>query len=331
MSILYIDEQGAEIHRSGARIIVRKDGQEIRSVRLRDVERLVLFGPVDFTTPAMHALLDAGIETHFLSVDGRYRGRLEPAEGKNVPLRRAQYRRADEPSFCLDLARTILAAKLRNCRYVILRHHRNHPDPALQAAADQIGSFADAMADQPDIDACMGAEGAAARAYFAALGTMVRREFAFTARSRRPPRDPVNALLSFGYALLTAEITGVLSSVGLDAHLGFIHSTQYGRPALTLDILEEFRPVVADRIALRLVNNGILQVEHFEPTEDGGVRMTEEGRAAYLQTYHAVMLAEVANRRSEGRTCFREALRTQAKRMRAAVTGDEPYNPYTPR
>lgn len=331
MPILYIDEQGAEIHRSGARLVVRKDGQELQAVRMRDIERLVVFGPVDFTTPAMHALLDAGIQTDFLSAEGRYRGRLEPAEGKNVLLRQAQFRRADDPAFCLDTARTILAAKLANCRYVVLRHHRNHPDPALQSAADQIGAFADEIAKQPDIPTCMGIEGAAARTYFAALGTMVRREFAFTERSRRPPRDPVNSLLSFGYALLTGEVTGALFAVGLDPDAGFVHSVQYGRPSLALDILEEFRPVVADRVALSLINNAVLQTEHFQPTDDGGIRMSEEGRARYLKAYHDIMTAEVKDRRAEGTTSFRAALRTQSARMRAAVMGEEPYNPYTPR
>ncbi len=331
MAILYVDEQGAEIHRSGARLIIRKDGEEIRAVRLRDVERVVLFGPVDFTTPAMHALLDAGIQTDFLSADGRYRGRLEPAESKNIILRREQYRRADDAAFCLETARIILGAKLANCRYVILRHHRNHPDPALQSAADEIGEAAQRIGKQPDIPACMGVEGAAARVYFAALGRMVRREFAFTERSRRPPRDPVNALLSFGYALLTGEITGALFAQGLDPDAGFLHSVQYGRPSLALDVLEEFRPVAADRIALSLINNAVLQAEHFEPTDDGGVRMGEEGRARYLQTYHRIMTSEVKDRSGAGATSFRGALRAQAARMRAAVMGEAPYNPYTPR
>lgn len=331
MPVLYIDEQGAEIHRSGARLIIRKDGEQIGAVRMRDIERLVLFGPIDFTTQAMHALLDAGIETDFLSADGRCRGRLQPPEGKNVLLRRAQYRRADDPAFCLSMARSILGAKLANCRYVILRHHRNHPNPALQSAADEIGAFAEQIAVQPDIPACMGIEGTAARTYFTALGAMVRREFAFTERSRRPPRDPVNALLSFGYALLTGEITGALFAHGLDPDAGFVHSIQYGRPSLALDILEEFRPVVADRVALSLINNAVLQAEHFEPTDDGGVRMSEEGRTRYLKAYHEIMTAEVKDRRADGATSFRAALRTQSARMRAAVMGEAPYNPYTPR
>ena len=314
---------------TGERLLVRKEGEELRSVRMRDLERLVLIGPVDLSTPAICALLDAGIETDFLSRDGRYRGRLAPAEGKNVLLRREQYRRADDPAFCLTMARAIIGAKLRSCRYVILRHHRNHPHDGLVAAADLLSAYAAKVATQESIESCMGVEGAAGRAYFAALGTMVRREFAFEGRTRRPPRDPVNALLSYGYALLTGEIGGALSAHGLDMHVGYLHSVQYGRPALALDILEEFRPLVADRLALKLVNNGVLTSEHFEPTEEGGVRMTEQGRARYVAEYHRTMAREVEDRRSGGKTSFRTAIRDQASRMRAAVQGEAEYVPYT--
>jgi CRISPR-associated protein Cas1 len=357
MATLYVDEQGAEIHRSGARLIIRKDGEEIRSVRLRDLERLTLIGPIDFTTPAMHAVLDAGIETAFLSVDGHYRGRLSPADSKNVLLRQAQFRRADDAAFRLSMAQTILGAKLRNCRYVIMRYTRNHPDESLEQAERELEGACVRLAGAASVGQCMGIEGAASRTYFAALGRMVRREFAFTERTRRPPRDPVNALLSFGYALLTSELVGALEAHGLDPYAGFVHSIQYGRPALALDILEEFRPIVADRIALSLINNGVLNAGHFEPCDKdgtpvadeapstaqdleqppapqpsvGGVRMNEEGRRRYLETYHRTMSAEVADRQVEGRTSFRAMLHQQASRMRQAVLDEARYNPYTPR
>jgi len=331
MAVLYVDEQGAEVRVTGRRILVTRDGETLKDIRIRDLERVVLFGPVDFTTPAMHALIDAGVETTFLSAGGAYRGRLAAAEGKNVLLRRVQFRRADDAAFRLEMARTILSAKLANCRYVILRYARNHPSEKLDAAALALADAVCRMTAQTDVQACMGVEGAGARLYFEALGSMVRREFAFTERTRRPPRDPVNSLLSFGYALLTSEIVGALASQGLDPDAGFVHSIEYGRPALALDLLEEFRPVVADRVALNLVNNAVLDAAHFEQGDDGGVRMTEEGRAKYLQTYHRIMSAEVASRDGQGRTSFRGALRVQAGRIRGAVVGEAAYDPYTPR
>ncbi|NUQ70602.1 MAG: CRISPR-associated endonuclease Cas1 [Chthonomonadales bacterium] len=329
--ILYIDEQGAELHKTGERLIVQKDDVEIAAVRLRELEQLVLVGPVDLTTPAMHTLIDHGVDTCFLTAGGRYRGRLAPAEGKNVLLRQAQFRRIDDAQFRLTMARTIVGAKLANCRYVLLRYARNHPTPAVDEAAEALARAAASIDDQPDIDACMGAEGAAARAYFAAFGQMVRREFVFSERSRRPPLDPVNALLSFGYALTTTEIIGALASQGLDPDAGFMHALVYGRPALALDLLEEFRPLIADRIALKLINNGVLNESHFEPGEEGGVQMTEDGRAKYLRTYHEVLSREIKGGAEDDSVSFRKIFRTQAARMRAAIDGADPYNPHTPR
>lgn len=330
MDTLYVDEQGASIHLTGERLVVVKEGHELRQIRLRDLERVILFGPVDFTTQALHALLESGVDTHFLTTDGRYRGRLAPADGKNVLLRQTQYRRADDAAFRGEMARRILGAKLANCRYIILRHHHNNPSPLLSRVADELAQAAKRLDEQPDVEACMGVEGTAARAYFQALGSMVRREFAFAARTRRPPRDPVNAMLSFGYALLLTEIIGALAAHGLDPHVGYVHSIQYGRPALALDLLEEFRPVIADRLAIQLINRGVLQHAHFEQRE-GGVLLNEEGRARYLAAYHRIMTNEVLSRHGSGVVSFRKIIRQQAARMRDAVRGSAPYDPYTPR
>jgi len=329
--VLYVDEQGAEIHVTGERVIISKDDEPLQTLRLRDIERIVLIGPIDFTTPAMQAVLDAGIETHFLSIAGAYRGRLVPGEGKNVLLRRAQFRRADDAAFRTELARIIVAAKITNCRYIIQRYTRNHPSDTLDAAEQDLAELGQRVGAMPDVGACMGVEGAAGRVYFAALGSMVRREFAFTERTRRPPRDPVNALLSFGYALLVGEVAGALEAQGLDACCGFVHSIEYGRPALALDVLEEFRPLVADRIALSLVNNGVLGSEHFQTEDEGGVLLNDKGRETYLKTYHRTMSREVAARDGSGHVSFRLLLRTQAASMRAAVEGRGAYDPYTPR
>lgn len=328
---LYVDEQGASIHQKWKRLRILKEGQLVTEARLKDIERLIVFGPVDFTTRALHALLDEGIQTHFFSVDGRYRGYLAAPDGKNVLLRREQYRRADDPDFKLQIAKIILDAKLSNCRYVLLRYARNHPESDVRGVADELKEAATRLSSQQDVKSCLGIEGTAARSYFAALGTMVRPEFAFRERTRRPPRDPANALLSFGYAMVMSELAGALASVGLDPYVGFIHTTEYGRPALALDVLEEFRPLIADRIAIRLINYQMVTLADFEYQEDGGVLLNEGGRARYLDAYHKLMDLEVQNRSGEGVISFRKALHQQARRMRDAVLGKAVYNPYTPR
>ncbi|HSV72144.1 MAG TPA: CRISPR-associated endonuclease Cas1 [Chthonomonadales bacterium] len=329
--ILYVREQGAAIHRTGERLVIRKDGTVIQSVRLREVERVVLVGPIDMTTPAMYALLDAGIDTDLLTEGGRYRGRLAPGDGKNVLLRRTQHRRADDEGFRLGMARVILDAKIANCRYVLLRFLRNHASPAIEAAAGRLEKAQESLARQTSLESCLGVEGDAARAYFAALGQMTLGDFAFSERSRRPPRDPVNALLSFGYTLLATECAGALAAHGLDPYVGMVHSVQYGRPALALDLLEEFRPLIGDRVALGLVNKGVLKRGDFEAGEDGGVRMTGCARTRYLRHYHQVMTRETLSRTGAGSTSFRRILQRQAASLRSAIEGPAPYDPFTPR
>lgn len=331
MQTVYVNEHGATIHVQGETLTVHKDGQPLRSAHLRDVERVIVFGPVELTRPALHGLLETGVQTHFLTVDGVYRGRLTGPDGKNVLLRREQYRRADEPDFKLQLAKIILTAKFQNFRFILLRYNRNHPNETIRAAADKMKKLTRRLRVRTDLQSCIGILGAAEQAYLHALRLMVRPEFAFRARTRQPPRDPANALLSFGSELVMTELVGVLSSVGLDPYVGFIHAMEYGRPSLALDVLEEFRPLIADRIAIRLINYQMVTLADFDYQEDGRVLLNERGRARYLDAYHKLMDLEVQNRSGEGVISFRKALHQQARRMRDAVLGKAVYNPYTPR
>lgn len=157
---------------------------------------------------------------------------------------------------------------------------------------------------------------------------MVRAEFAFTTRSRRPPRDPVNALLSFGYALLCTELTGVVAAQGLDPHVGVLHDLDYGRPSLALDIEEEFRQPIVDRLVLSVINRGILKPEDFDDRGEGGVFMQEDARFRFLECYHRAMETEFTAKVSDKKTTFQELLREQASRMRKAIEGGETYIAY---
>jgi CRISPR-associated protein Cas1 len=329
MTTLYVKEQGAIIRRTHQRLIVEKDNQVLESVRLRDLERVVLFGNVQLTAAAMIALLDAGIETTILGLSGKLRGRLAPMESKNIFLRQAQFRRYDEPDFRMSIARVILDTKIRNGRLLVQRHYRNHPSERLANAIAEMEQAQTKLPAQADIDAMMGVEGLAAKAYFAALGAMVRREFAFATRTRRPPRDPVNALLSFGYTLLLSELVGAVAALGMDPHVGYLHDLDYGRPSLALDLLEEFRQPVVDRLALSLVNRAVLRREHFEDRGDAGVLLNDQGRTIFLEFYHRALDTQFVDRPSATRVTFRALLSRQAQRMRQAIMGEASYQPYT--
>ncbi len=331
MITLYVKEQGAGIRRSGQRLIVYKGESILQTVRLREVERVVLIGSIDVSASSQLALLEAGVETVLLSYGGRFRGRLCPAEGRNVFLRQTQFHRYDDTAFRLRIAQTLVDAKIRNGRFVLQRYYQNHAEPALAAAIERMQRSRLQVQKQANIEALLGVEGDAARVYFAAFGAMMRAEFVFTLRSRRPPRDPVNALLSFGYTLLTTELTGSVAAQGLDPYVGVLHDLDYGRPSLALDLLEEFRQPVIDRLVLSLINRGVMKQADFDDRGEAGVWMCDEGRTRFLDYYHRALETPFEDRTVGGKTTFRDLLMRQAQRMRAALQGESEYEPYTPR
>jgi len=296
---------------------------------LRDLERVVLFGNVDLTSAASVALLESGIETILLSYGGKFRGRLAPADAKNVFLRQAQFHRYEDMEFRLRIGIAIVDGKVKNARTVLQHYAWNHPSETLKTAIERLQTARARVGNQGSIDALLGAEGEAASTYFAALGTMMRSEFVFTTRTRRPPRDPVNALLSFTYTLLTTEMTGALAAQGLDPSVGIVHDLDYGRPSLALDLLEEFRHPVADRLVVSLINRGVLSRVHFDNRGEAGVLLNDLGRARFLEYYHKALETEfqATNGQSETMT-YREIFRRQAKLLRTAIEDGTNYIPY---
>ncbi|MCX6361799.1 MAG: CRISPR-associated endonuclease Cas1 [Armatimonadetes bacterium] len=328
MSVLYVQEQGACIHKAGGRLLVKKQGSTLGYAHLRDLDRLVLVGAVEVSTPAMAALLDGGIDMVLLSAGGRLRGRLAARESKNVDLRHTQFQRYEETGFRLAMARTIVAGKIRNARFLVQRFGRNHAEVDVEAAVAALDRSRHRLDDQSDAAAVLGVEGDAARVYFEAFGRMLLGGFTFTVRSRRPPRDPANALLSFGYAVLEGEVTAALAGEGLDPTVGMLHELDYGRPSLSLDLLEEFRQPVVDRLVLSLVNRRVLREEHFEAGSEGGVRMNDAGRPLFIEFYHRAMASEFEDRTAGERTTFTGIIRRQARRMRLALADGSAYEPF---
>jgi len=332
MITLYVKGHSAYIGLVSKRLKVTKAGSLVETVRLRDLERVVLLGNVEVSGPAMAALLDRGIEIVLLSHAGRFRGRLEPAESKNVFVRQAQFRRHDDLEFRMRVGRAIVAAKIQNSRSVVQKYLRNHPNCGLGEAVNRLQLCRENVEKQTTLDALLGVEGDAAKVYFQAFGSMVGSEFSFEGRTRRPPRDPVNALLSFGYTLLTAEVAGAVAAQGLDIQVGFLHELAYGRPSLALDMVEEFRQPIVDRLVLSLINRGVLKGNHFEDRGAAGVLLNEQGRDRFIEFYHRTLDAEFSLRVGHDgteKTTYRELFQRQARRMREAVTGNVDYQPFT--
>jgi len=287
MATLYLTEPGTRLEKEYNRLRVRnKEGKSIMVVPISRVTEVVLVGWAGATTPAMLALLDAGIGLTFLTAQGKLRGRLTPPTGKNIPLRRAQYHYAADDNRQLTFSRAVVKGKLRNSRTIARRILRN-ADLNVPGQIERIIAALRAVDTCADIPLLMSHEGHAAHAYFAILRRALNTNLQFGSRSRRPPRDPVNALLSFGYSLLTANIIGALEIVGLDPYCGFFHRTVYGRPALALDLMEEFRPIITDSVVLTLINKKIITANDFYPPKNNrpGIYLTRTGVRKFLTQY----------------------------------------------
>ena len=268
MPALYILDQGAALGKESERIVVRKEGAVIAEFPLARIEKVLLFGAVQVSTQAIGALLEARIPTAFCNYGGRLRGVLTPVGGKNVFLRVCQVRRLDDAPFRLAAARESVLAKLRGQRSFLARSERNEPGGREAALAELARLLADA-AGAGGIGVLRGVEGRAAAVYFRQFPGMLKSDWGFPGRRRRPPTDPANCLLSFGYAVLTNDAASLLAGYALDPCIGYLHELDYGRPSLALDLIEEFRVPVVDRTVVRFLNLNMAGRDDFEVFEDG--------------------------------------------------------------
>jgi CRISPR-associated protein Cas1 len=289
LNTLYVTTQGAWLGKDGETVVVRANGELLLRVPLLTLAGVVCFGQVACSPPLMAACAERDVAIAFLSEHGRFLARVVGETSGNVLLRREQYRRADQAGATLEIARSIIAGQIVNTRTVLLRGARDRADsPAaagLTATAARMSAFLTALESAPTLDEARGFEGAAAREYFAAFDGLIAQQkeaFAFKQRSRRPPRDPINALLSFVYTLLMHDVTAALESHGLDPSVGYLHRDRPGRVGLALDVMEEFRPWLADRLVLTLVNLRQVTADDFVIGETGGVTMTDAGRKTVL-------------------------------------------------
>lgn len=264
--ILYLTEQGAEIGLKNQRLEIRKGSEVLESVRLLDLEQIVLFGSIHLTTKAMHALLAKQIDVCLLSQSGRFLGRLAGAKSKNIILRHLQFQRLSLPEVSLDLVKRFLTGKLSNQRALLMRYQRKLRRPEIAKSLVGIRLLLERLTTTDDIDVLRGLEGKAAAFYFGCFGELFSAPgIHFTQRLRRPPPDPVNILLSFGYTLLGNLLSGLVEVAGLDPYLGALHLPDYGRPSLALDLLEEWRTVIVDTTVLRVLNTQTIRASDFLP------------------------------------------------------------------
>ena len=291
LNTLFVTTQGAYLAKDGETVAVRIDGEVALRVPLHTLGAIACFGNVGCSPFLMGFCGERNVGLSFLTENGRFLARVQGPVSGNVLLRREQYRRADDPVFSARIAAACVLGKVANCRTVLLRARRDHADrvdtDALQQAADRLSASMRRLQDDLDLDAVRGIEGDAARVYFEAFDRLIVREkdhFFMRGRSRRPPLDRVNCLLSFLYTLVLHDLRSALESVGLDPAVGYLHRDRPGRAGLALDLMEEFRPM-ADRLALSLVNLGQLQAGDFVFSDSGAVRMSDAARKTLLVAY----------------------------------------------
>lgn len=291
-NVLYVMTQGAYVHRDHLCLQVEVNGEVKLGVPLHNLQAVALFGNVMVSPGALNLCAEAGVSVTFLSESGRLQARVDAPVSGNVLLRREQFRQADNTEKALSYGRCFVAGKLQNGRANLLRAARDNAaaedrEP-LQQAATELARGIRSLETVATLGEVRGVEGAAARAYFRVFGAMIRHEreqFAPNGRTRRPPLDRGNALLSFAYALLLADCIAALVAAGLDPNVGFLHTDRPGRPSLALDLMEEFRTLLADRLVLTLVNRRQIVARDFEVREGGAVEMSAEARRALVSAW----------------------------------------------
>ncbi len=334
-----------------------------KTVPLFKVEEVIVLGDITITTPALAALLEAKVPVTYLGKHGRYLGSLTPELTKNSILRLAQHAVHSDPERRHAIARHFVVGKLRNMRTVLMRYNRLHPDPVISTQVESLKRCICAAEDTrltithhpseeagldhaPEMEPgeavlgrmnglgpLLGCEGAGSAAYFSVFGQLIKCNWphGFSKRVRRPPTDPVNAMLSYGYVVLTAQVASAVTAVGFDPYIGYLHSSRYGKPALALDLLEEFRPLIVDSVVLSLLNNRQLGQNDFA-SELNTCRMTDAAKRLFLQKFEERMQEVITHPTFEYKVPYRRCIELQARLLSKYLTGEvDAYVPFTVR
>jgi CRISPR-associated protein Cas1 len=319
-------------------------------IPLIKIDEVVVVGEITMTASAIHLLLERDIEITFLGYYGQFKGRLSPPFSKNAILRMAQYRAHQDMTKRCELARQFVMGKLSNQRTMLQRYQRRQSDPEMRQAIEQMAMLLRQLADLPlekvrvaqrlaggdnritgtPLETILGLEGAGSAAYFRCFGLLLtnQQQWPFPGRVKRPPTDPVNALLSFGYSLLTNKVASVVQLVGFDHFVGYLHSTFYGRPALALDVVEEFRPIIVDSVVLTMLNNRMFTINDFV-VELGAYRLKDERRKVFFTKFEERLNEEINHPLFGYKVTYRRCVELQVRLLAKYITGEiEEYTPF---
>ncbi|RMD60200.1 MAG: CRISPR-associated endonuclease Cas1 [Nitrospirae bacterium] len=346
MAVVYITEQGSYLTKKGERLIITKQDKVIQQIHAFKLEQIVIIGNVMLSPATIAFLLKKGIDTVFMSIYGKYRGRLISGFGKNIELRRIQFKKMDEEDDKLSLAKHYVHGKLSNCRTLLRRHNLTYRDSNVTTALHKMHVLLRKINRVDTLMTLMGIEGQAAAIYFGIFGRLIKvRDITFDGRNRRPPLDPVNVLLSLGYTLLENVIQTQVNIVGLDPYLGCLHSVENGRPSLVLDLMEEFRPVLVDSLVLQLINKRIIRLTDFyrpeeqEPAafdfaetestrDDLPILLTHVGMKKFIIHFENRINQKVFYENTAMRLSYRDICLEQVRLLVRHLRGEAEYKPF---
>ncbi|OEH85138.1 hypothetical protein BHU72_05875 [Desulfuribacillus stibiiarsenatis] len=326
--ILYIDTPGAYLKKEQGRIKL-KINEETKDIPLSAIDQVVLGQPAAMTGSLLATMCDLGVSCYVLD-KGKVKGWLQPTLNKNVILRKAQYAANLNCKHTLQFAKAFVTGKINNSRTTLLRYNRTIKDNDIHNVANELNACLKKLKTCDSVASIMGVEGIAAKYYYSVFNKLLKEDlgFAFVNRNRRPPKDPVNCLLSFAYTLLTKDVIEAIIRVGLDPYLGFFHSDKYGRPALALDIMEEFRPIIADSVVITAINTKMLKPDDFVETI-GGCELKDSGRKNFFKAYQTRMNQEATHPLFHYKVTYRRMLELQVRFLAKVLTNEWPeYTPY---
>jgi len=327
---LYIVEHGCALAKESERLLVKKKGQIIREIPIIKLDQVLIFGGAQITTPAMKLCLAEKIPIVLLSSTGRYHGVIDSFDTDPVLLHRDQFRRAEDPHFCLSAAKSIITGKLANSRVVLTRYARRHDNKELTSAIDALKHLKYKVSTALSLDQLRGFEGAGAKAYFGAISGLLGAPWKFQGRKRQPPPDPVNALLSYGYTLLFYNVFALLRARGLNPHVGYLHPVRSGHPALVSDLMEEFRSIIVDTTILSLLLNQRIQVSEFEFDADQQLpcRLGASARKVFIRAFEKKMNDTLRHPVTGVAMDYRRCIEAQVNEFAAVLRGKK--DQYTP-
>lgn len=330
MAVLYLLEQGCTLRKDGETFSVTREGEVLQKVPAVKIEQVVVFGNVNLTTPVIHHLLKEGIDCVFCSSSGKFRGRLVSIPSNFGALRQYQFKASLDAPTATGIAREIVRGKLLNQRTLLMRYRRRRESERVAQVVDEVGKCIHSVESASVLETIVGYEGRGSAVYYRGLREVLKQDLPFDRRVRRPPTDPVNSLLSFGYTLLLHSMEAAVNTVGLDPFIGFLHATAYSRPSLALDLIEEFRPIIIDALVLQLLNTRTITETDFREGEGekAPALLSDEARKGFVRQYEERVQSKIAYP-SVGEVTYRRCFELQVRQLARVLMGREPkYRPF---